>query len=414
MSAAPGARAQVRCARAAARNAALVTSEVKRRVLHRVADTVTAELPTIREINDVEARVAQRHAPRTILGTARLERIIRGVRWLAECPDPIGQVNELRPQPNGLLVGRMRVPLGVVAAVYEARPEVTLEVAVMAIKSGNAVILRGGRECLGTNRALAEMVQRCLAEEGICPEIVQHLSGDGRDAVWELLTGPEPLDLVIARGGDSFVDEVRRRSPYPVLASGAGNCHIFVDSDADLAMATEVVLNAKLSAPAMCNAVETVLIHQDLAETYLPALLRDLLAAGVDVRGCPAVREVARSVTPATERDWATEYLDNRLAVRIVSDLSAAVDHISTYGTGHSEAVLTRSHAHALRFQREVDAAAVYVNASTRFTYGYEFGLGPMLGISTQKLHARGPVGIIGLTSEKFVVTGSGQTRTSP
>lgn len=405
---------QVRSARSAARDASRLGPETKRRFLHRLADTVTAQLPAIREANDEDVRTAGRSASRVPLRTDRLERIVDGLRWLAESSDPIGQVSAARPQPNGLLVGCMRVPLGVVAAVYEARPEITLEMSAMAVKSGNAAVLRGGRESLRTNRALADLVRGCLAAENISPDTVQYLAASGRDAVWDLLTGPERLDLVVVRGGDALVEEARRRSPYPILASGAGNCHIYLDSHADLGMATEIVLNAKLSAPAMCNAVETVLVHQKLAGAYLPALLHDLHAAGIEVRGCPVTCAAGQFVTAAVEQDWGEEYLDLRLAVRVVPGLSAAVDHITTYGSGHSEAIVTHHHDHALRFQREVDAAAVYVNASTRFTYGYEFGLGPMLGISTQKLHARGPVGVHGLTSQKYVVTGSGQVRQTP
>lgn len=406
----------LRESRGAARKAADLSASCKRRLLHRIADTVTARLPAIREVNDAEVQAAGRSRlpGRAALGTARLTRIIEGIRWLADAPDPVGTVEGLSRRPNGLLVGRMRVPLGLIAAVYEARPEITLEAAAMAIKSGNAIVLRGGSECLGTNQALAEVVRSCLRAEGVPEEIVAHLSDASREAVWELLAGSEPLDLVVVRGGDAFVDEVRRRCPYPVLASGAGNCHIFVDAGADLEQATAIVLNSKLSAPQMCNAVETVLVHEALAADYLPVLLGELRAAGVDVRGCPATLVVDPSIVAATEEDWAAEFLDHRLAVRVVRDVEAAIDHIGTYGTGHSEAILTRDLAHAGRFQRQVDAAAVYVNASTRFTYGYEFGTGPMLGISTQKLHARGPVGVMDLTSQKFVITGSGHMRETP
>lgn len=401
--------------------AARLTGNEKRLALHAVATALTERFDEIVTTNEEEFDNAERAGEvtgkalrRMLVERPRFERIVDGVRWLADSPDPVGEIAELRPQPNGLVVGRMRVPLGVIAAVYESRPEVTVEASAMALKSGNAIVLRGGRESTRTNQLLVRIIQGCLVDQGIDAGITRYVDDPSREGLWELLTGPDRIDLVVARGSDAFIAEVRRRSPWPVLASGGGNCHIYVDASADLASATQIVLNAKLSAPTMCNAVETVLVHAGHVPGYVRELVAELHGAGVAVRGCPEVCAATAVAAPAGEEDWHTEYLGPTVAVRAVPDLAAAVDHINTYGTGHSEAILTADLANARDFQYAVDAAAVFVNASTRFTYGYEFGLGPMLGISTQKLHARGPISVTDLTSRKFVVTGAGQLRRTP
>ncbi|QCX81989.1 Gamma-glutamyl phosphate reductase [Streptomyces sp. YIM 121038] len=407
--------------RRAAAAAARLTGDQKRAALHAVADAMAERFGEIAETNKDEFARAERTGSvtgkalrRMLVERPRFDRIINGVRWLAECPDPVGEISELRPQPNGLLVGRMRVPLGVIAAVYESRPEVTLEAAAMALKSGNAIVLRGGRESTRTNRLLVRIIQDCLKDVGVPPGTIRYVDDPSREALWDLLGGDHRIDLVVARGSDAFIAEVRRRSPWPVLASGGGNCHIYVDASADLDSATRIVLNAKLSAPTMCNAVETVLVHAAHAPGYVSSLVAELHRAEVAVHGCLQVCAAAPEATRADEKDWRAEFLGPTVAMRVVPDLETAVDHINTYGTGHSEAIVTADLANARQFQYAVDAAAVFVNASTRFTYGYEFGLGPMLGVSTQKLHARGPIGVTDLTSRKFVVTGAGQLRTAP
>jgi len=407
--------------RSAVAAAARLTGSEKRAALHAITAALAERFDEIVATNREEFYAAERAGAvtskalrRMLVERPRFERIIDGVRWLADSPDPVGEISELRPQPNGLVVGRMRVPLGVIAAVYESRPEVTVEASAMALKSGNAIILRGGRESTRTNQLLVRIIQGCLVDHGVDPGITTYVDDPSRDALWELLTGPDRIDLVVARGSDAFIAEVRQRSPWPVLASGGGNCHIYVDESADLVSATRIVLNAKLTAPTMCNAVETVLVHACHVPGYVHELAAELHAAGVAVRGCPEVRAATAVATPADDEDWHTEYLGPTVAVRVVPDLATAVDHINTYGTGHSEAIVTADLANAREFQYAVDAAAVYVNASTRFTYGYEFGLGPMLGISTQKLHVRGPIGVTDLTSRKYVVTGAGQLRTTP
>lgn len=407
--------------RSAAATAARLTGREKRAALHAVAAAMAERFDEIAATNRDEFEQAQRASSvagkalrRMLVERPRFNRIVDGVRWLADCPDPVGEISELRRQPNGLLVGLMRVPLGVVAAVYESRPEVTVEASAMALKSGNAIILRGGQESTRTNQLLVRIIQGCLADTGVDPSITQYVDDPSREALWELLTGAERIDLVVARGSDAFITEVRRRCPWPVLASGGGNCHIYVDEIADLDSATRIVLNAKLSAPTMCNAVETVLVHAVHTPGYVRKLITELHGAGVAVRGCPEVCAAAAVATPVSEEDWRTEYLGATVAMRVVPDMATAIDHINIYGTGHSEAIVTADLANAREFQYMVDAAAVYINASTRFTYGYEFGLGPMLGISTQKLHVRGPISVTDLTSRKFVVTGAGQLRTTP
>lgn len=405
----------------AAAVAAGLTGERKREVLHAVAAALSTRFDEIVTTNRREFERAEQDGSvtgkalrRMLVERPRFDRIIDGIRWLADCPDPVGAMSEVRRQPNGLMVGRMRVPLGTIAAVYESRPEVTLESSAMALKSGNAIILRGGSESTYTNRLLVGIVRACLADHDIDPDVTRYVDDPSREALWRLLCGPDKLDLIVVRGGENFIAEVRRRASYPVLASGGGNCHIYVDASADLEMATQIVLNAKLSAPTMCNAVETVLVHDSHASGYVRELVGELRGAGVTVRGCATVCDSVPEVATATEEDWRTEYLGPSLAMRVVPDLRTAVEHINAYGTGHSEAIVTNDLAAAREFQYAVDAAAVFVNASTRFTYGYEFGLGPMLGISTQKLHVRGPIGVADLTSQKFVVTGTGQLRTTP
>ncbi|WP_327370491.1 glutamate-5-semialdehyde dehydrogenase [Streptomyces sp. NBC_01217] len=417
MSATNGTAQDVRAVRAASRAAADLTPQDKQRVLHRIAALTEARLDDIVAANRAEAEATQaragsdRPAGRALLRRPRLTRILQGIRELADTEDPAGSLRDITVQPNGLLVGRMRVPLGVLAVIYESRPEVTLEAAALAVKSGNAVLLRGSADCAGTDTLLAEVAREALRTEGLNPDIVRRPHSTDRSAVWDLVTGDEAIDLVVARGGETFLEELRNRSRYPVLSSGGGNCHIYVDAEADQDAASRIVANAKLSDPGMCNAVETLLIHAAHTAGYLPRLLGELTDAGVELRGCAVAAAAHPAVEPATDDDWATEYLAPVLAVRVVSGLEEAMAHIATYGTGHSEAIVTTRLDHARRFQYAVDAAAVYVNASTRFTYGYTFGIGPMLGISTQKLHARGPLGVRDLMAQKYVITGDGHTR---
>ncbi len=364
---------------------------------------------------DLEAARAAGLAPaqvdRLALNDARLDAMIRGIRDVAALPDPVGRRLWRRTRPNGLVIEKRRVPLGVVAIIYEARPNVTADAAVLCLKTANAVILRGGREALQSNLAIAAALQAGGAAAGLPAHALQIIDTPDRDAVRELVQLEGLVDVVIPRGGESLIRAVVAHARIPVLKHYKGVCHIFVDAGADLDQALAIVENAKCQRPGVCNALETLLVHADAAPAFLPRLAAMADRRGVELRGCPATRALLPACTPATEADWFAEYLDLILAVRIVPDVRTAIDHINTYGSHHSDAILTRTPAHARRFLKDVDSAAVYVNASTRFTDGGEFGMGAEMGISTDKLHARGPMGLEELTTYKYLVTGSGQVR---
>ncbi len=332
------------------------------------------------------------------------------MRQVAALPDPLHRVLADWTLPNGLEVRKVSVPFGVVGMIYESRPNVTVDAAVLALKAGSAAVLRGSANALRSNRVLAAAMREALGRAGLPEDAVQLIDSPDRRFVTELLSARGLVDLVIPRGGASLINHVVETAKVPVIETGTGNCHIFVDASADLERAKGIVLNAKVQRPGVCNAVETLLVHQDVAETFLPEMLGALSEAGVTLRGCERTREIFPT-DAATETDWETEYLDLELAVRVVASLDEAVTHINRYGTQHSEAILTASDENARRFQDEVDAAAVYVNASTRFTDGFEFGFGAEIGISTQKLHARGPVGLTELTTYKYLLDGQGQIR---
>ena len=316
-------------------------------------------------------------------------------------------------RPNGLLIGRMRVPLGVIGVIYEARPGVTADAAALCLKSGNAVILKGGREAIRSNRVIGGLLAEAAVAAGLPKGCVGFIDSVDREAVAHLLTLSGFVDLIIPRGGEELIRTVQRTSAIPVLAHEKGLCHIYVDDGADLAMAEEIAFNAKVERPGVCNAMESLLVHERVASEFLPATIRRLRESGVEVRGCPRTRALAPGITTATEADWDTEYLDLILSVKVVGSFEEAVGHIAEHGSGLAEAIVTADHARAMRFLREVDAGAVFVNASTRFTDGGEFGMGAEMGISTQKLHARGPVGLTELTCQKFIVLGEGQVRDS-
>ncbi len=347
---------------------------------------------------------------RLTLTATRLQEIADAVRQVATLPDPLHRVLADWTLPNGLGVRKVSVPFGVVGMVYESRPNVTVDAAVLALKAGSAAVLRGSANALRSNRVLAAAMREALGRAGLPEDAVQLIDSPDRRFVTELLSARGQVDLVIPRGGASLISHVVETAKVPVIETGTGNCHIFVDASADLEKAKKIVLNAKVQRPGVCNALETLLVHKAVAETFLPDALSALRGAGVTLRGC----ELTRAIFPtdaATETDWETEYLDLELAVRVVDSLAEAVTHINRYGTQHSEAILTASDENARRFQDEVDAAAVYVNASTRFTDGFEFGFGAEIGISTQKLHARGPVGLTELTTYKYLLDGQGQVR---
>jgi glutamate-5-semialdehyde dehydrogenase len=386
--------------------------------LRAVADALEAEAEAILAANaeDVAAERARGTAAplidRLTLSRARLSGIAVAVRQVAALPDPLHRVLSGWRLENGLQVQKVTVPFGVIGMVYESRPNVTVDAAALALKAGSAAVLRGSANALRSNRALVGVMRRALADVGLPEDAVQLVDSPDRSLVTQLLAARGQVDLVIPRGGASLINHVVETAKVPVLETGVGNCHVFVDASADLEMAERIVLNAKVQRPGVCNAAETLLVHEAVAEAFLPRALPALAAAGVELRGCERTRARFPQALPATEADWATEYLDLKLAVRVVASLDDALEHIARYGTGHSEAIVTGSRGAARRFQDEVDAAAVFVNASTRFTDGFEFGFGAEIGISTQKLHARGPMGLSELVTYKYLVEGNGQVRT--
>jgi len=407
-----------RASRAAARILSSASSELKNRALRSMAGEIEKNQAEIIAANTKDLAAAKAAGTsgalldRLTLNERRIQDMASGLREIAELPDPVGEVEHEIVRPNGLRVGRMRVPLGVIAMVYEARPNVTADAAGLCLKSGNAVILRGGTEAIESNRVLGRLVAEGIQVAGLPPAAVQIVGTTDRKAVAELLTLEGYVDCVIPRGGKTFLQWVANTATIPVIRHGDGNCHVYIDANVDLSMAEEIAFNAKVQRPGVCNAAETLLVHKEVAPKLLPDLLARLAEAGVELRGCKHVREIYPAAKPATEEDWATEFLDLILAVRIVDSFRSALDHIAQYGSGHSEAIVTSDYLHAERFLREVDAASVLVNASTRFTDGGQFGLGAEIGISTQKLHARGPMGIRELTTTKFIVRGQGQIRT--
>jgi len=349
---------------------------------------------------------------RLLLNEQRIRDMALGLRELVALPDPAGAVTSMWTRPNGLQIGRVRVPLGVIGIIYEARPNVTVDAAGLCLKTGNAVILRGGSEAFHSNLALTAVISRAATAAGAPDGAIQLIETTDREAVNLLLRANEYLDVLIPRGGAGLIRTVVEHATVPVIETGVGNCHVYVDSDADLAMAGSIVINAKTQRPGVCNAMETLLVHEKVAPVFLPSLAAALKEKGVVLKGCPRTRELVPEAEAASEDDWYTEYLDLILAIRVVNSMEAALEHIHTYGTKHSEAIVTANYQKAREFLARVDAAAVYVNASTRFTDGYEFGFGAEIGISTQKLHARGPQsGPEQLTTFKYIIFGSGQIR---
>jgi glutamate-5-semialdehyde dehydrogenase len=403
-------------AREGARALALCPTRTKNEALAQMARGLVEKAETVLEANraDLErarGQVTTAFLDRLTLTEARIEEMAQGLREIAALPDPVGTVVESWRRPNGIEISRVRVPLGVIGFIYESRPNVTADAAGLCVKSGNAVVLRGGSEAIESNTAIAAVLAKALEKVGAPADAIQFVDTTDRAAVAALLELDGLLDLVIPRGGEEFVRWVNERSRVPVLKHDKGLVHVYVDASADAAMATAIVVNAKAQRPSVCNALETLLIHRDVAPALLPALAARLAGAGVAVRGCPRTVALVPAATPATDADWDTEYLDLILAIRVVDDLDAAIRHIQRHGTGLAEAIVTNDLAHAQRFTREVDAAAVLVNASTRLVDGNQFGMGAEMGISTSRVHARGPVGVRELTTTKFIVQGNGQVR---
>jgi len=407
---------RARAARAAARAMALCPTRIKNEALQQMARGLVEKSAALLEANraDVErarGRVAKAFLDRLTLTESRIEEMAQGLREIATLPDPVGAVVESWRRPNGMEISRVRVPLGVIGFIYESRPNVTADAAGLCVKSGNAVVLRGGSEAIESNIAIAAVLSKALEKVGAPADAVQFVDTTDRAAVSALLELDELVDLIIPRGGEELVRWVSRTSRVPVLKHDKGVVHVFVDADADVATAAAIVVNAKAQRPSVCNALETLLIHRDGAARLLPTLAARLTEAGVALRGCPQTLALVPGLTPATDADWDAEYLDLVLAIRVVADLDAAIEHIARHGTGLAEAIVTNDLGHARRFTREVDAAAVLVNASTRLVDGGQFGMGAEMGISTSRVHARGPVGVRELTTTKFVVHGDGQVR---
>ena len=396
----------------AAKNAALLS-------LARLLRSETASLQTANALDLDAALAAGLAAPlvdRLKLTPQIVATVAEGCEQIAAMPDPIGEITNLRSRPSGIRVGQMRVPLGVFGMVYESRPNVTIEAAALAIKSGNACILRGGSEAIHSNLALWKLVQAALLEANLPPDAVQLVQTTDRAAVGFLIASPEAVDVIIPRGGKGLIERISREAKVPVIKHLDGNCHVYVDASADLELALRVTDNAKTQKYSPCNAAESLLVHQDIAAAFLPRIGALFAAKGVEMRGDAESLALLHAVPnakllEATPQDWAEEYLAPIISVKVVADLDAAVAHINHYGSHHTDAILTETHSHAMRFLREVDSASVMVNASTRFADGFEYGLGAEIGISTDKFHARGPVGIEGLTSMKWVVLGNGEVR---
>ncbi len=404
-------------ARAASNRMARVGSTVKRDVLERMAEMLDHHRSRIAAANQIDLDAAATKG----LSGAKLDRLrlsdkvlgemMAGLREVAQLPDPVGEITKMWVRPNGLQVGKMRIPLGVIGIVYESRPNVTVDAAALCIKAGNAVVLRGGSEAIHSNQCLATILSEALKAGGLPEDAVQLIPTTAREAVVEMLRLEDDIDVMIPRGGEELIRFVAEHARMPVLKHYKGVCHIYVDAEADLEMAVKLCMNAKVQRPGVCNALETLLVHHDVAATFLPLVASALRREGVELRGCERTRALIPDCSPASEDDWHAEYLDLILAVRVVDDLDAAVDHITTYGSQHTEAIVTTNYQRARRFLQEVHSSLVLVNASTRFNDGYQLGLGAEIGISTSRLHAFGPMGVEELTGTKFIALGDGQIR---
>ena len=407
-----------RQARAASRAMARATTGEKNAALGAIAGALRAHRSAILDANqrDLERGRDNGREPalldRLELTPARFDGMVEGLEQVSALADPVGQITDLNFRPSGIQVGKMRVPLGVIGIIYESRPNVTIDAAALCLKSGNAAILRGGSEAIDCNQAIAECLRAGLREAGLPDTAVQVLETTDRAAVGELIRHPEFVDVIVPRGGKGLIERISKDARVPVIKHLDGNCHVYIDVDADPAKAVKVAYNAKTQRYGTCNTLETLLVHAGIAERVLPELADQYRQAGVELRGCERVRKLlGDDVAEATETDWEEEYLAPVLAIKMVDDLDQAMDHIHRYSSGHTESILTENYSRARRFMAEVDSSSVMVNASTRFADGFEYGLGAEIGISTDKLHARGPVGLEGLTSQKWVVFGDGHVR---
>ena len=389
----------------------------KNQVLEAVADSLVADSKALLTANAIDVENGWKNqmpeglVDRLMLTEARIASMAEGLRQVAALEDPIGEVTGMKKRPNGLLIGQKRVPLGVIGIIYEARPNVTADAFALCFKTGNVVILKGGSDAIHSNTAIVDCIRRTLDENGITKDAIQLISDTSRETAGEFMKMNEYVDVLIPRGGKGLIKAVVNNSTIPVIETGTGNCHIYVDESADIRMAAEIIENAKTQRMGVCNACESLVIHSGILSKALPEIVKKLKAHNVEIRGDERACTVSKEIIPASEEDWGTEYLDSIISVKTVDSFDEAVEHINHYNTGHSEAIVTDSYQNAQEFLNQIDAAAVYVNASTRFTDGFEFGFGAEIGISTQKIHARGPMGLDALTTSKFIIYGNGQIR---
>ena len=407
---------KAKAAKSGMRILSLVSSEVRNNALQAMASAIRDNRESILTANKIDMkngladRLADPLMKRLELDDKKIEIMADNLVQVAALPEPIGQIDSMWERPNGLRIGTVRVPIGVIGVIYESRPNVTVEVAALCIKSGNGVLLRGGSEAISSNTVIAEILQKSAKDFGL-DQAIQFVNITDRQAVQSMIAKHELIDLIVPRGSNEFIRYIMKNSEIPVVGHADGICHVFIDQNADLEMASEIAINSKTQYVAACNAMETLLVHQKVAQTFLPRIQVRLAQEGVELRGCKTSQSICPDMLAANSEDWSTEYLDKILSIRIVDDFDQAVDHINKYGSHHSDAIITKDYATAQKFLKVVDSAAVYVNSSTRFTDGYEFGLGAEVGISTQKLHCRGPMGLEGLTSYKYVIYGDGQIR---
>lgn len=408
---------QGRRARIAARFLATASTNLKNEALLAMADALEERSEDIVAANRTDLDQGRQQGlssallERLMLNEGRIHDMAEGLREIAALPDPVGEVLGMTRRPNGLEVGKIRTPLGVVGIIYESRPNVTADAAGLCLKAGNAILLRGGEEALNSNRVIARVISAAATRAGIPEGAIQLVDSDDREAVVFMMKMNGYLDVLIPRGGKGLKNAVMENATVPYIMTGMGNCHVYIDQYANLDKAAPIVFNAKVQRPSVCNAAETLLVHQQVAQNFLPAMIEKLVEAGVEIRGCERTRAIVNNIKAASAEDWATEFLDLILAVKVVDNLEEAIEHINQYGTGHSEAIVSENYTQVRHFMAAVDAAAVYANASTRFTDGNVFGFGAEMGISTQKLHARGPMGLQELTTTKFIIYGDGQIR---
>lgn len=406
---------------AAAKQASIIMNRMtvneKNAGLSAVAKALVANASQIIAANDKDIAEAKKNQmseallDRLRLTEERIEGMAEGIRQVVALADPVGEVISMKTTPSGLQIGQKRVPMGVIGIIYESRPNVTADAFALCFKTGNAVILRGGSDAIYSNTAICEVIREALQSEGLPADAIQVLQDTSRETAQEFMRLNQYMDLLIPRGGAGLIRTVVEKSTVPVIETGTGNCHIYVDESADIEMAVNIIVNAKTQRLGVCNACESLVIHEAVAKEVIPAICQALYEHQVEIRGDEIARQYDEKIVPATEEDFGKEYLDRIISMKVVPDIDAAIAHINTYNTGHSEAIITKDYGNSMRFLNEIDAAAVYVNASTRFTDGFEFGFGAEIGISTQKLHARGPMGLLALTSTKYIILGNGQIR---